>query len=67
MNSNLGDTERQHIASEEFESYLIGMMIKEMRKTIPEGMFSRKAEMPHFSPRDCFLNHFGKRPPFSSF
>lgn len=43
MNSNLGDTQRQEIASEEFESYLIGMLIKEMRKTIPEGMFSSSA------------------------
>ncbi len=43
MSSDLGDTERQQIASEEFESYLIGMMIKEMRKTIPEGMFSSPA------------------------
>jgi murein DD-endopeptidase MepM/ murein hydrolase activator NlpD len=43
MNSNLGDAQRQEIASEEFESYLIGMLIKEMRKTIPEGMFSSSA------------------------
>ena len=43
MNANLGDTQRQEIASEEFESYLIGMLIKEMRKTIPEGMFSSSA------------------------
>lgn len=43
MNSNLADTERQQIASEEFEGYLIGMLIKEMRKTIPKGMFSSPA------------------------
>lgn len=43
MNSNLADSQRQEIASEEFESYLIGMLIKEMRKTIPEGMFSSQA------------------------
>lgn len=43
MNSNLADSQRQEIASEEFESYLIGMLIKEMRKTIPEGMFSSTA------------------------
>jgi len=43
MNSNLADAQRQEIASEEFESYLIGMLIKEMRKTIPKGMFSSDA------------------------
>ena len=43
MNSNLADAERHQIASEEFEGYLIGMLIKEMRKTIPKGMFSSPA------------------------
>ena len=43
MNSQLGDQQRQEIASEEFEGYLIGMLIKEMRKTIPEGLFSSSA------------------------
>ena len=43
MNSQLGDEERQEIASEEFEGYLIGMLIKEMRKTIPKGMLSSSA------------------------
>jgi len=43
MNSQLGDEQRQEIASEEFEGYLIGMLIKEMRKTIPKGMFSSSA------------------------
>ena len=39
MNSNLADTERQQIASEEFEGYLIGMLIKEMRKQSLKGCF----------------------------
>jgi murein DD-endopeptidase MepM/ murein hydrolase activator NlpD len=30
----------QHEAATAFESYLIEMMVKEMRKTIPDGMFS---------------------------
>ena len=43
MNTKLEESARQEIASEEFEGYLIGMLIKEMRKTIPEGMFSSSA------------------------
>lgn len=43
MNSQLSTPQRQEIASQEFEGYLVEMMIKEMRKTVPEGFFSSPA------------------------
>ena len=43
MNSQLSSPQRQEIASQEFEAYLVEMMIKEMRKTVPEGLFSSPA------------------------
>ena len=43
MNSQLSNNQRQEIAAEEFEGYLVEMLVREMRKTIPEGMFSSPA------------------------
>jgi murein DD-endopeptidase MepM/ murein hydrolase activator NlpD len=40
MSNDLSQVQRNQIASEEFEAYLIEMMLKEMRKTVPKGMFS---------------------------
>jgi len=40
MSADLTKLQRTEVASEEFETYLIEMMIKEMRKTVPKGMFS---------------------------
>ena len=43
MSSDLSTTEKNQMAAEDFESYLVEMLIKEMRKTIPKGMFSSQA------------------------
>ena len=40
LSANQSVPEKNEIASEEFEAYLLEMMIKEMRKTIPDGIFS---------------------------
>ena len=43
MSSDLSTTQKNQMAAKDFESYLVEMLIKEMRKTIPKGMFSSQA------------------------
>ena len=43
MNNQLSHQQKEEIAAEEFEGYLVEMLIREMRKTIPEGILSSPA------------------------
>ena len=43
QNFNLHGKEKAEVAGEQFEGYLLQMMVREMRKTIPEGMFDSQA------------------------
>lgn len=43
MSSDLSPLQKNQAAAEDFESYLVEMLLKEMRKTIPKGMFSSQA------------------------
>ena len=43
VTSDMSPLERNQIAAEDFESYLVEMLLKEMRKTIPKGMLSSQA------------------------
>lgn len=43
MSADLSSVEKNQTAAEDFESYLVEMLLKEMRKTIPKGMFSSPA------------------------
>lgn len=43
VTSEMSPLERNQIAAEDFESYLVEMLLKEMRKTIPKGMLSSDA------------------------
>jgi len=40
MSADMSQLQRTEVAAEEFESYLVEMLVKEMRKTVPKGMFS---------------------------
>jgi Rod binding domain-containing protein len=43
--SNPADLKNKEMgeAAEQFEGYMVEMMVREMRKTVPEGMFSSSA------------------------
>jgi len=43
QNFNMNGKEKAEVAGEQFEGYLLQMMVREMRKTIPEGMFDSQA------------------------
>ena len=43
MSSDLSQPQRSEMASAEFETYFVEMLLKEMRKSVPKGMFSSPA------------------------
>ena len=43
MSSDLSQPQRSEMASGEFETYFVEMLLKEMRKSVPKGMFSSPA------------------------
>jgi flagellar protein FlgJ len=48
--SGRGKTQAElHKAGQEFESYFISYLIKNMRETIPKGLFDRKGEQVWYS------------------